>query len=177
MVIVDGQRRYVEVNRPAQSALGGTRAELRQLRVDDLTPRSHWPEMEASWKRLIETGLLHGGPSEGEEAERGYLGVTFFGVANVLPGLHLIAFAPPGWPENELVVEREDTSRPVPSLTPRELELLELAAEGHSGPSIAAQLGISPATVRTHFDNLYAKLGVKDRAAAVASAIRLGLIA
>jgi two-component system nitrate/nitrite response regulator NarL len=61
-------------------------------------------------------------------------------------------------------------------LTMRELEILGLAAEGNSGPAIAAQLGISPTTVKTHFENAYEKLGVPDRAAAVAVAIRLGLI-
>jgi PAS domain S-box-containing protein len=61
-------------------------------------------------------------------------------------------------------------------LTERELEVLRLAAEGHSGPEIAEQLVLSPATVRTHFEHIYEKLGVGDRAAAVAQALRTGLI-
>jgi DNA-binding NarL/FixJ family response regulator len=61
-------------------------------------------------------------------------------------------------------------------LSGRELEVLQLAAEGHSGPKIADRLGLSPATVKTHFENLYGKLGVSDRAAAVADALRTGLI-
>ena len=63
--------------------------------------------------------------------------------------------------------------RPV---SPRELEVLRLAAEGNTGPRIAAQLGLSPATVKTHFENIYDKLGVSDRAGAVAHAMRIGLI-
>jgi DNA-binding CsgD family transcriptional regulator len=70
---------------------------------------------------------------------------------------------------------RRDELDPRP-LTPRELEVLRVAAEGNTGPQIAASLFISPATVKTHFDNIYEKLGVSDRAAAVAQAIRLGLI-
>ncbi|MEA2365130.1 MAG: hypothetical protein QOI32_642 [Thermoleophilaceae bacterium] len=62
------------------------------------------------------------------------------------------------------------------SLTRRELEVLQLAARGNSGPRIAAELFLSPATVKTHFENIYAKLGVSDRAGAVAYALRLGLI-
>jgi PAS domain S-box-containing protein len=63
-----------------------------------------------------------------------------------------------------------------PPLTPRELEVLEHGAQGHSRPEIAASLNISPATVKTHFEHIYAKLGVSDRAAAVARAVRDGLI-
>jgi ATP/maltotriose-dependent transcriptional regulator MalT len=62
-------------------------------------------------------------------------------------------------------------------LTPRELEVLDLAATGCNGPMIAAELVVSAATVRTHFEHIYEKLEVRDRAAAVAKAMRLGLIA
>jgi DNA-binding CsgD family transcriptional regulator len=61
-------------------------------------------------------------------------------------------------------------------LTPRELEILNLVAEGNSGPEIAELLVVSPATVRTHFEHIRGKLGVPSRAAAVATAMRRGLI-
>jgi DNA-binding NarL/FixJ family response regulator len=61
-------------------------------------------------------------------------------------------------------------------LSAREVEILQLASEGLSGPAIAGRLGISPATVKTHFENIYAKYGVPDRVAAVAKALRAGLI-
>jgi PAS domain S-box-containing protein len=61
-------------------------------------------------------------------------------------------------------------------LSERELEVLQLAAEGHSGPQIAERLFVSPTTVKTHFEHIYDKLGVGDRAAAVAHALRTGLI-
>lgn len=61
-------------------------------------------------------------------------------------------------------------------LSARELEVLRLAAEGNTGPEIAELLFVSPATVKTHFQHIYEKLGVGDRAAAVAHAIRIGLI-
>ncbi len=61
-------------------------------------------------------------------------------------------------------------------LTAREIEVLQLAADGLSGPKIAERLVISPATVKTHFENVYAKLGVPDRAAAVAEVLRRGVI-
>jgi PAS domain S-box-containing protein len=61
-------------------------------------------------------------------------------------------------------------------LSEREVEILRLSAEGLSGPAIAERLTISPATVKTHFQNIYDKLGVSDRVAAVAWALRTGLI-
>jgi two-component system nitrate/nitrite response regulator NarL len=61
-------------------------------------------------------------------------------------------------------------------LTAREAEILALLATGASAPDIASQLHLSPATIKTHLHNLYAKLGVSDRAAAVAEGMRRGLI-
>jgi len=61
-------------------------------------------------------------------------------------------------------------------LTPRELEVLELLAEGLTQPQIARQLVISPRTVGTHIQNLLGKLNVHSRAQAVALAHREGLV-
>jgi two-component system nitrate/nitrite response regulator NarL len=61
-------------------------------------------------------------------------------------------------------------------LTPREIELLALAANGLGGPEIAVELVLSPATINTHFRNIYLKLGVRNRAGAVAKAMRHGLV-
>jgi DNA-binding CsgD family transcriptional regulator len=61
-------------------------------------------------------------------------------------------------------------------LSARELEVLRLASDGLSGPEIADRLVISLSTVKTHFENVYEKLGVSDRPSAVALALRRGLI-
>ena len=61
-------------------------------------------------------------------------------------------------------------------LTPRERDVLVAIARGQTAPSIAQELHVSPATVKTHLKTLYEKLGVSDRAAAVAQAMRRGLI-
>ena len=63
-----------------------------------------------------------------------------------------------------------------PILTAREREVLALMAEGLSGPKIAEQLIVALPTVKTHQARLYEKLGVSDRAAAVAEAMRRGLL-
>jgi DNA-binding NarL/FixJ family response regulator len=62
------------------------------------------------------------------------------------------------------------------TLSQRELEVLALIARGSTNREAAAQLFISEATVKTHLLHVYAKLGVKDRAAAVAVAFERGLL-
>jgi DNA-binding CsgD family transcriptional regulator len=56
-----------------------------------------------------------------------------------------------------------------PSLTRREREILLLVAEGRTNAEVACELWISPDTVRKHLENVYGKLGVHTRTAAVAS--------
>jgi DNA-binding NarL/FixJ family response regulator len=61
-------------------------------------------------------------------------------------------------------------------LSQRELEVLALVASGNANRETAARLFISEATVKTHLLHIYAKLGVTDRAAAVAAAFNRGLL-
>jgi two-component system nitrate/nitrite response regulator NarL len=56
------------------------------------------------------------------------------------------------------------------------LEILRSIADGRSAPQIARELHLSTATVKTHILHLYEKLGVAERAAAVAEAMRRGLV-
>jgi two-component system nitrate/nitrite response regulator NarL len=70
---------------------------------------------------------------------------------------------------------RRDSAQLAP-LTSREREVMVLVAEGRSAPDIARRLFLSTATVKSHLKNIYAKLGVSDRAAAVAEAIRAGIL-
>ncbi|WP_445168015.1 response regulator [Mycolicibacterium sp. Dal123E01] len=63
-----------------------------------------------------------------------------------------------------------------PSLSAREREVLVMIASGRSIPTIAEALFLAPSTVKTHVQRLYEKLGVGDRAAAVAEAMRRGLL-
>ncbi|MGZ4276004.1 MAG: response regulator [Solirubrobacteraceae bacterium] len=72
------------------------------------------------------------------------------------------------------IQQRDQPGRPV--LTQRESEVLALIAEGLTAPAIGRQLHLSPATIKTHLRTLYEKLGVSDRAAAVAEAMRRGML-
>jgi two-component system nitrate/nitrite response regulator NarL len=61
-------------------------------------------------------------------------------------------------------------------LTDRERSVLELAVQGLTVAGMGKHLHLSPATIKVHLSTLYAKLGVSDRASAVAEAIRRGLV-
>ena len=70
-----------------------------------------------------------------------------------------------------------DSQEPlVEPITPRELEVLELLAEGLSNKGIAARLGISDQTVKFHVAAISSKLGAHNRTEAVRQALRRGLI-
>jgi len=75
-----------------------------------------------------------------------------------------------------LLAKRRAIEAQLDRLTPREREVLRLMAEGHPSRSIAAQLGISYTTVRTHIRSLGSKLAVHSKLEAIVKARELGLI-
>ena len=75
-----------------------------------------------------------------------------------------------------LVTGVQARREPAITLSPREHDALRGLARGLTGPQIAAELHVSPSTVKTHLQRLYERLGVSDRAAAVAEGMRRGLI-
>jgi DNA-binding NarL/FixJ family response regulator len=177
VVMVDNERLYLEANRPARLAFRLSLAEMRKLAIDDLTPESELTTLESAWARLLRTGAIAGQHEVASPNGSSRFNMVYAAMANVLPGHHVIAFALAGWPDDELGGgEGPHRGRPHTELTARELEVLQLAARGFSGPRIAEELVLSRGTVRSHFNNIYTKLGVRDRAGAVAKAMRLELI-
>ena len=61
-------------------------------------------------------------------------------------------------------------------LSTRELQILQLVAAGHTNKEIGGSLYLSPGTVKAHLDSIYRKLDASDRAQAVATALRRGLL-
>ena len=101
--------------------------------------------------------------------------IVFFASSPIDGGERLMsAFAALGAQLGSFLARRPGLQRW--SLTPRETEVLKLAAQGLPGSQIASALSLSSATVKTHLANTYAKIGVSSRVAAVAHALREGLI-
>ena len=75
-----------------------------------------------------------------------------------------------------LLAKRKSIESQLERLTPREREVLRLLADGHPSRSIAAQMGISYTTVRTHIRSLGSKLAVHSKLEAIVMARELGLI-
>ena len=88
--------------------------------------------------------------------------------------IHLFRDAVPA--KSSSSVEHDDLPGAPSSLTPRELEVLRLLAAGANTRVASERLGVSPATVRNHVQNLLGKLGVHSRLEAVAYATRRGLL-
>jgi LuxR family transcriptional regulator, maltose regulon positive regulatory protein len=75
-----------------------------------------------------------------------------------------------------LATERRSSGQGASSLTAAELRVLPMLATHLSGPEIAAELFLSPYTVKSHQLSLYRKLGTSSRSQAVARARELGLL-
>jgi DNA-binding NarL/FixJ family response regulator len=72
--------------------------------------------------------------------------------------------------------DQDDETSSVESLTAREIEVLELVAQGLPNKAIAARLGISDQTVKFHLTSISGKLGAINRTDAVRRAVRRGLV-
>ena len=167
LVLFDNDARYLELNLAARLMARRSPEDMLGQTVFDSEPATDRPRIDAIWKRLMDSGCATG--TYWLRAPYGTnLEVAYFGLADVVPGRHAFAFAPAA----HAAAPVEDGSR----LTPREREVLQLAADGLAGAGIAERLVVSPATVKTHLTHIYEKLEARDRAAAVATALRLGLI-
>nr|WP_249158957.1 helix-turn-helix transcriptional regulator [Bradyrhizobium jicamae] len=100
-------------------------------------------------------------------------------MATLLGGVAGLRLVAPGEPAGVAVVSRDREATGVlgeTDLTPRELDVLALLAEGASNKMIARQLGISVHTVKFHVGSLLDKLDATGRTDAVAHAARRGVI-
>ena len=71
---------------------------------------------------------------------------------------------------HQAYVDAEHRRRGTPQLTPRHWELLRLVAAGHTNGQIARRVGVTEGTVRKHLENIYARLHVSSRTAAITRA-------
>ncbi|GAC1346030.1 MAG: response regulator transcription factor [Ktedonobacteraceae bacterium] len=99
---------------------------------------------------------------------RGQVLLQASSAAQLLAGLH--AQQSPAFRAASLSSEVEKMG-----LTARELEVVRLIAQGHSNTEIAAALFVSDATVKTHINHIFSKLGARDRSQVIVKARQLGL--
>ncbi|HEU0002700.1 MAG TPA: response regulator transcription factor [Ktedonobacteraceae bacterium] len=99
---------------------------------------------------------------------RGQVLLQASSAAQLLAGWH--TQEPPAAREMSLSSEAEK-----PGLTARELEVVRLIAQGHSNAEIAAELFVSDATIKTHINHIFSKLGARDRSQVVIKARQLRL--
>lgn len=168
LLVVDDDRRYLRVNVAATRVLGAPAEEILGRRLEHFTPSERWPLLERLWSQFQQRGKLEGA----YEVLRGNGSrqpIVFRAHWQLAPGEHLIAaievpFRPPQ-PTHEARL-----------VTERERQILGLVADGLSNAEIAHRLTLSPATVKTHLQNIYTKLGISDRTGAAVKALRAGLI-
>jgi DNA-binding CsgD family transcriptional regulator len=172
VLLVDDARRYACVNEGAAQLFGAPAEVILGRRMEQFTPPDRLPRVEAFWAAFKRSGAAEGrGPLLRYDGSQGM--VEFRARWLFAPSLHLFVLRKIDAPA--LTIDPTDTA-PIPRLTPREQEVLQLAAEGRSTREIAAVLVLSPGTVKTHFQHIYDKLASGDRVSAVATALRLGLI-
>ena len=173
MIIVDDERRLVDANQAACLLLRLPLAQIRSLSIDSLVPPPRRPALDALWSDLLQVNGTREHvppvPFELKMPDGTSLAVELGGKPRVRPGRHLVVIV---FPPARALKGRNAPTRGV--LTKREREILTLVALGHTGQRIAEQLFLSPATVATHVTNALIKLGAKNRAHGIATALHAG---
>jgi two-component system, NarL family, nitrate/nitrite response regulator NarL len=174
----DGRAALAEIERhaPEVAVLDYKLPELNGLQVTHAITRDGLPTRVLLLSAFTESAIVYKAFETGaagylpKEARRNQIADAVLACArgdNVIP------------PEVAAGLASEIRSRATdsaPVLTDRERQVLKSIAEGKSVPDIASELHLGVTTVKTHVRHLYEKLGVSDRAAAVAEAMRRRLI-
>lgn len=179
MALVDSERRYVEVNDALIDLYEYPRSELVGS-VSDSMVVDEGGLIEERWEQLVRTNQLYG-ERVVEHSNGTRLRVTYAAHATKLGDrwlaliVTLSARSHPGGPELIGTAPTELPRVTEAKLTAREREVVELVALGHNTRRIAAELCLSPATVRSHVGNAMAKTGAHTRAQLVAQVLVDGL--
>ena len=165
IVLLDEARRIVDLNAASVALLGGTREELIGTSLRDRLGPSERERADEEWRDFLRTGEYDGErdlvKADGEEVH-----VEFAARLADVGGQRLAIFvAIAGGEPEPLAIARGAAEL---GLTERESEVVTLIAMGLDTGDIAAELHISPETVRTHVRNAMGKLGVHTRAQLVA---------
>lgn len=188
MVLFDGELRLREANDAASKFLQTPRESLRGRSIRDFVPPAQATRLPTLLSELLAEGHLEAS-YEAMLPDGSQGPIEFSAVANVRPGRH-VAIVHPGWERVGTGAENtgsddHDGGKPraegsfqteTPSLSRRELEVVQGLAMGINGPDLSKSLGISYETVRVHSRNAMRKLGARTQAHAIALALKQGLI-
>jgi DNA-binding NarL/FixJ family response regulator len=157
-------------------------ASCRSIDIPGLIQQAaHYSESGASKILLLANDVRDGACSDASNLGAGGVVLTWETPKVLVSALQIIArgyrvFAPNGAGNGRVPLPRKPAQRSaLDSLTVREREVLELMARGLRNSEIARDLVISESTVKTHVQNLLIKLGLRNRASAVAAAYELGI--
>lgn len=174
MVLVDSNRRFVQVNGAFAKLVGYSPRQLVGRPFRELV--SHGPTLpERRWRKLLArsefvgvTDLVRGDGSK--------VKVEFAGHPETVTGQRFVLLVAmrTGRRLRETSFTAEDSR--VGTLSARELEVVDLAAAGLSGPEIAEKLYVSHNTVRAHVRNAMRKVGARSRTQLVAKVLAEGVL-
>jgi two-component system, NarL family, nitrate/nitrite response regulator NarL len=174
----DGRQalKQIEELEPQVAVLDYKLPELDGLQVTHAVIRDGRPTRVLMLSAFTESGIVYKALEAGvagylpKEARREQIADAVLACAR---GEHVV---PPEVAAGLVSEIRLRATNDAPALTERERQVLKSIADGKSLPQIASELYLGVTTVKTHVQHLYEKLGVSDRAAAVAEAMRRGLI-
>jgi len=175
MVLLDADRRQVEVN--------GAYLKLLGYRREQLIGRPLWefvadgPLMDdEQWRANLAEGRFTG-TGQLIAADGSHIGVQFAATVETVTGRRLVLVVALSTSRAGAHFRRQpDTEARLRALSARERQIVRLVAMGSTGPEIAEELRISHNTVRTHVRSAMEKSGARSRAHLVAKALGLGII-
>ncbi len=169
MVLLDDDRRHVEVNGAYAQLLGYRPSELIGRPIYELRADGSAVSAER-WHAALRQKQFSG-TIELLRADAGRVTVDFAGHPEVVTGRQLVLFV--GLRAARAARPREDDAPAStrPDLSGRELEVVKLLALGFNGPEVADELRIAHNTVRTHTRNAMTKVGARSRAQLVAMSL------
>ncbi len=174
MVLLDDQRRFVELN--------GAHLRLLGYRSEQLIGRPVYEfviggplDSPSEWNAHLQERRFTG-DAELRCADGGRVAVQFAATTEVVTGRRLVLFVALSTSRSGPRFRREAAAEQPPrALSKREREVVRLVALGNTGPEIADELRIAHDTVRTHVRNAMEKAGARSRAHLVAKALGEGL--
>lgn len=165
MLLTDESFVIVRANAAASRVLGRPMSQLAGSSIDEFIV---WPSHEArvtERRNLVKDGTICI-KRRFVVAQGGFVDLDVCGTASILPGLHMFVAMPPVRLRDPKPEARGN------SLSRRELQVVDLLANGLTGEEAAEHLVLSPHTVRTHIRNAMDKLGARTRAHLVAIRMR-----